>query len=127
MATGNQSNQPIWLTTLISSIEGMKEDVSDLKDDVREMRGDVREVRSDVAGKDGLRERVTTLESTACILQKTVEGLVETLGELAGRESTPISIVHTKKSSIKDHGMTAGVTGIVFAVLEIASQFMKTK
>lgn len=116
----NDRNQPAWVATLLNSVEGVRDDLQDVKDDLREVRGDVKEARAEVGGKDGLRERLTAVEIT-------VSNLVETVADLAGKESTPVSIVHQKKTTIKDHGMTAGVAGIVVAIIEVASKYMQTK
>jgi threonine dehydrogenase-like Zn-dependent dehydrogenase len=133
MATGNNSNihQPAWVQTILNSVEGVREDVSDVKDDVRELRGEIKEVRLDVGGKDGLRERVATLEVTSENLAKAFDNLVETVSELATRETTPVSIVTSKKASTKEQAALVGGAGSVGAVilyiLQLAGEYLKTK
>lgn len=113
-------SQPAWVATLLSSVEGVRDDLQDVKDDLRDVRSEVREVRTDVGGKEGLRERLTAMEVT-------VNNLVETVADLAGKETTPVSIVTSRKSTIKDHGVTVGISGVVMALVEVASQYLKTK
>lgn len=138
MATEFSNNQPAWVQTILNSVEGVRDEVSDVKDDVRDLRGDIKEVRLDVSGKDGLRERVATLEALAenyrqsvGTLKTTVEDLAETVSALADREATPVSIVTTKKSSVKEQATMAGLGGsavlVLNQLLQLASEYIKTK
>jgi signal transduction histidine kinase len=91
-----------------NSMKNMRED---LKEDIKEVREDVREVKLELTKEDGVLDRLAVLES---------------------RESTPISVYtspakKTTKEKVVSHSTTAGVVGLMYAIIELLKPWLSTK
>ena len=97
--------------------DDLKEDNSEVKDelksDINGVRIDVHEVKLELTKKDGVLDRLSSLEENS-------------------REQTPVSIVHTRakkttKERVMDGGATAGVVTVIMAAIELAKSYMASK
>ena len=116
---------------IADQISSLKEDVkdirSDFKDELREMRTDMRnmsenldDITAQLGGHGGIRERLTALESRT---KKALD---------AGYSSSPPPDSKPAKKTVKEHGVAlgagaAGGAGLLYAIVELANQFLKTK
>lgn len=97
--------------------DDLKEDNAEikveLKSDINDVRRDVHEVKLELTKKDGVLDRLTSLEENS-------------------REQTPVTIVRsnakkTTKEQMMDHGATAGIVTVIMAAIELAKSYMSTK
>jgi hypothetical protein len=114
----------------ISSVkEDVKEDVGLMRDDLKDVKTDVRnmsesldDINTQLGGHDGIRERLTALE-----VQMGQALTNKSLSTYPPPSSAPVK----RRNSIKDHapalGAGAGSAGLLYAVIELAQAFLKTK
>jgi hypothetical protein len=99
---------------ILRQLSEINSKVDDVNENLSEKIGDIKD---ELGGKEGIRERLTALEVT--------------VASFADRETTPVSIVTTKKSSTKEQaamvGGAGGIGAIILYILQLAGEYMKTK
>lgn len=107
------------LDQLKSFREDVREALRDVNEDIKSIREDVGDIKDEIGSRDGIRSRLTTLELRT---QQAIEC------------STTLSYpppVKKKPKTIKDHapalGAGAGLTTLLYGVVEIVNAYLKTK